>query len=175
MLLVQSSAFSPSHLRSTSIALAMAASFALVTSLLFGAATAQGLGTSAEVHPKVSTWKCTTAGGCTEQKSALVLDSASHWIHQKDDQTKGCGNWGSAADPTACPDVETCAKVCQAVKGCQKSAFIASQDCCNSIFGLLSFIAPKVRHLLTYPTTRTVSWKVSRIIRRMVFGPREET
>ncbi|CAI6334156.1 unnamed protein product [Periconia digitata] len=55
---------------------------------------------------------CTNAGGCEARDTAVVLDSASHWIHQKDDTSKGCGNWGSGPDATACPDEETCAKNC---------------------------------------------------------------
>ncbi|KAF2732171.1 endoglucanase-like protein [Polyplosphaeria fusca] len=82
----------------------------LVASLLFGLAAAQGLSNKPEVHPKLTTWKCTTAGGCKEQKSAVVLDSMSHPI--KSSVSKGCGDWGKGADPTACPDQATCAKNC---------------------------------------------------------------
>jgi cellulase len=89
------------------------APIALVASLLLGLVAAQTpLKDTKEVHPKVSTWKCTKRGGCKEQRTALVLDSASHPIYQKNNKTLGCGNWGSPPDKTVCPDEETCAKNC---------------------------------------------------------------
>ena len=88
------------------------APYALLAVALLGLANAQSLGTTVENHPKLTTWKCTKAGGCKAQKTALVLDSASHPIYQKADTSKGCGNWGSTADPTACPSEEACAKNC---------------------------------------------------------------
>ncbi|KAL5419776.1 hypothetical protein PMIN06_000093 [Paraphaeosphaeria minitans] len=88
------------------------APYALAAAALLGLAAAQSLGTAKEVHPKLTTWKCTKAGGCKAQQSAIVLDSASHWIHQKNDTTKGCGDWGSGPDATACPDEQTCAQNC---------------------------------------------------------------
>ena len=80
--------------------------------MLLGLVAAQTPGKTPEVHPKLTTWKCTNKGGCKSQNSALVLDSASHPIAQKNNATLGCGNWGSAADKTACPDEATCAKNC---------------------------------------------------------------
>jgi len=88
------------------------APYALIAATLLGLATAQTPGSTPEVHPKLNTWKCTKAGGCKEQSTAIVVDSASHNIHQKGNSTLGCGNWGSGADPVACPDEETCAKNC---------------------------------------------------------------
>lgn len=79
---------------------------------LLGLAVAQTPGTTSEVHPKLTTWKCTKAGGCEARNTALVLDSASHWIHQRNDTSKGCGNWGSGPDAAACPDEATCAQNC---------------------------------------------------------------
>ena len=90
----------------------MSPSIALVASLILGLAAAQTPGKNPEVHPKLTTWQCTNKGGCKEQKSALVLDSMSHPIYQKDNKNLGCGNWGNPADKTACPDEETCAKNC---------------------------------------------------------------
>ncbi|KAF2747866.1 glycoside hydrolase family 7 protein [Sporormia fimetaria CBS 119925] len=87
-------------------------SIALVASLLLGAVSAQSLGRTPEVHPKITTWKCTKRNGCKEQKSAIVLDSATHPIYQKDNKELGCGNWGSAPNATVCPDQATCAKNC---------------------------------------------------------------
>lgn len=100
------------HRRSELVTMAPVMS-TLVSSLLLGLAAAQTVSRKTpEVHPKLTTWKCTKKGGCREQKSALVLDSASHPIYQKNDPTKGCGNWGSAPDPEVCPDQETCQKNC---------------------------------------------------------------
>ncbi|KAF1939996.1 cellulase [Clathrospora elynae] len=82
------------------------ASYTLLAVTLLGFVTAQTPGTTPEVHPKLTTWKCTKAGGCKSQNTALVIDSATHWIHQKDNTTLGC------SDPTACPDEATCAKNC---------------------------------------------------------------
>lgn len=88
------------------------APYTLLAATLLGLAAAQTPGNTSDVHPRLTTWKCTKAGGCRPQNTALVLDSAAHWIHQKNDTTKGCGNWGSPADPTACPDEKTCAQNC---------------------------------------------------------------
>lgn len=86
---------------------------AIVAASLLGLVAGQSLGNaSIEVHPRLTTWKCTKAGGCKSRNNAIVLDSATHWIHQKDNSSLGCGNWGSPADPDACPDEETCAKNC---------------------------------------------------------------
>jgi cellulase len=87
----------------------MSPSFALVGSLLLGLVVAQTPGTAPEVHPKLTTWKCTNGKkGCVEQKTAVVLDSATHWIHQKNNTSVGC----SVADKAACPDEASCAKNC---------------------------------------------------------------
>lgn len=90
----------------------MMATYTLLAAALMGLATAQTPGTSPESHPHLTTWQCTKAGGCKPHKSAVVLDSGAHWIHQANDTSKGCGNWGSRADPIACPDEATCAKNC---------------------------------------------------------------
>jgi cellulase len=87
-------------------------SIALISTVLLGLAAAQTPIKSPDNHPKLSTWKCTKAGGCREQRTALVLDSASHPIYQKNSPSKGCGNWGSPPDKDVCPDEETCAKNC---------------------------------------------------------------
>ncbi|KAF1354195.1 glycoside hydrolase [Lizonia empirigonia] len=86
--------------------------YTLLASALLSFAAAQSLGKGKEVHPKITTYECTKKGGCKAQDSYIVLDSASHTIHQKNDTTKGCGDWGTAPDPVACPDEKTCAKNC---------------------------------------------------------------
>lgn len=88
------------------------APYSLIAATLLGLATAQTPGGTPDVHPRLTTWKCTKAGGCKSQNTAIVLDSATHWIHQRNNTALGCGNWGSGADPIACPDEATCAKNC---------------------------------------------------------------
>ncbi|RMZ71934.1 glycosyl hydrolase family 7 [Pyrenophora seminiperda CCB06] len=86
--------------------------YAFLAAALVGLATAQSLGTTPEVHPRLQTWKCTKAGGCKSVNSAIVLDASSHNIHQKGNASAGCGNFGSAPPASVCPDKATCAKNC---------------------------------------------------------------
>ncbi|KAK0649920.1 cellulase [Cercophora newfieldiana] len=90
----------------------MASRLALVgLTALLGVVSAQKPGPGPEVHPKLITQRCTKAGGCKDATNYLVLDALSHPVHQVD-STKGCGDWGSKPDPTACPTVEACAENC---------------------------------------------------------------
>lgn len=75
-------------------------------------AAAQTLGKSPEVHPRLRTWKCTHREGCVPQTSQIVLDELAHPIHQLNDPSLGCGNWGSAPNVTVCPNEETCYENC---------------------------------------------------------------
>ncbi|KAF3913513.1 Exoglucanase [Dactylellina cionopaga] len=85
----------------------------LMVSLLLGLASAQSLaGKTKEVHPKVTTYKCSKRSGCKSQTNYIVLDSAIHPIYQKSNPSLGCGNWGSGPNSTVCPDEKTCAKNC---------------------------------------------------------------
>jgi cellulase len=63
-----------------------------------------------EVHPQLPTWKCTTAGGCVQQDTSVVLDWNYRWIHNADG-TASCTT-SSGVDHTLCPDEATCAKNC---------------------------------------------------------------
>nr|ATQ35969.1 endo-beta-1,4-glucanase [Talaromyces piceae] len=72
-------------------------------------ASAQSRGT-ADAHPQLVTYKCTTGGGCQEQSTSVVLDFTFHWIHEKDGDTP-CTNNGSV-DSSLCPDTETCTQNC---------------------------------------------------------------
>jgi len=83
----------------------------LIASFL-GLVAAQSPGTSPEVHPKLTTWKCTKAAGCVAQNTAVVLDSLSHPVHQLNNPSLGCGDWGNGPNRTVCPDAETCQKNC---------------------------------------------------------------
>ena len=82
-----------------------------LASALFSAVRAQQIGTNtAEVHPKLSTQKCTTAGGCVTQQNSVVLDANWRWLHT----TSGYTNCytGNTWDTSLCPDGTTCAQNC---------------------------------------------------------------
>ncbi|KAF4633191.1 hypothetical protein G7Y89_g4935 [Cudoniella acicularis] len=82
----------------------------LAASLLIASVVAQQPGTyTAEVHPKLSSQKCTKAGGCVKVDTSVVLDANYRWLHNVGGYSP-C-NSGSF-DKTYCPDVETCAKNC---------------------------------------------------------------
>jgi cellulase len=84
-----------------------------VLAAFLGAVAAQSVGTmSPEVHPKLTTWECTKAGGCKSKDTALVIDALSHWVHQKENTNLGCGDWGNPPNATVCPDLETCQTNC---------------------------------------------------------------
>lgn len=80
--------------------------------LLLRLAAAQSTDNVTEAHPKLTTYKCTTDGGCVAQNSALVLEASQHNIYQKDNPSLNCGDWGSGANATVCPDEETCQQNC---------------------------------------------------------------
>lgn len=90
----------------------MSRSFCLFASALAGLAAAQHPGDSPEVHPKLTTWKCTNAGGCVAQDTAVVLDALAHPVYQVNAPSYGCGDWGNPPNETACPDAETCQANC---------------------------------------------------------------
>lgn len=62
-----------------------------------------------EVHPALTSYTCTKAGGCTALNTSIVLDSAYRWLHNIDGYSNCVTN---GFNPTFCPDVETCAKTC---------------------------------------------------------------
>lgn len=90
----------------------MPSAFTLVAGSLLGLAAAQHVGETPEVHPRLKTWECTKAGGCTPKNSAIVLDSLSHPVYQVDHPEYGCGDWGNPPNETACPDAVTCQNNC---------------------------------------------------------------
>ncbi|KAL2172337.1 hypothetical protein VTG60DRAFT_6176 [Thermothelomyces hinnuleus] len=91
--------------------MARGAAFLGLASLLVGAAKAQTPGEGEEVHPQITTYRCTKADGCKEQTNYIVLDALSHPVHQVDN-SYNCGDWGQKPNETACPDLESCAKNC---------------------------------------------------------------
>jgi cellulase len=90
----------------------MAPALPFAAALLLSLAAAQTPGKSPEVHPKLQTWKCTNRGGCIPQNGAIVLDDLAHPVHQLDDPSLNCGNWGSGPNATVCPTAAECAKNC---------------------------------------------------------------
>lgn len=65
---------------------------------------------TAEASPKLTTYKCTTSGGCVSQSTSVVIDWNYHWFHTKDWLSCTTSN---GANSTLCPDQATCAKNCQ--------------------------------------------------------------
>jgi len=90
----------------------MAPRIALFAAALAGLASAQHPDDTPEIHPSLTTWKCTKAGGCVSQDTKIVLDALAHPVYQVDDPSKGCGSWGSAPPADVCPDEETCQANC---------------------------------------------------------------
>ncbi len=89
--------------------MAKTASLAAVLPLLFAAAAAQQIGAAVpEVHPKLPTLFCTTAGGCVQRQTSLVTDALSRSLHVVGNPAVPC----SVGNKTQCPDATTCSKNC---------------------------------------------------------------
>lgn len=58
----------------------------------------------------MTTYKCTTSGGCISQSTSVVIDWNYHWFHTND--WLGCTT-SNGVNSTLCPDQATCAKNCQ--------------------------------------------------------------
>ncbi|KIH86576.1 endo-beta-1,4-glucanase celB [Sporothrix brasiliensis 5110] len=87
----------------------MSSSAAALLLLLGGAAVAQQIGTAVpEVHPKLPTQFCTTAGGCKTMQTSLVTDALSRALHAVGQPSVAC----DVANKTQCPDATTCSKNC---------------------------------------------------------------
>lgn len=77
---------------------------------LLSLAAAQQIG-SPEKHPKLVTQKCTKAGGCVNQNTAVVIDAGSHEL--LDIETgKSCYNSTGGIDTSICSTAEQCGKRC---------------------------------------------------------------
>jgi hypothetical protein len=79
---------------------------------LLGLTTAQTIGTTPEVQPKLTTWKCTKADGCKALDTAIVLDALRHNIHPKTNSSASCGDRNTPLNPTVCPDQDICSQNC---------------------------------------------------------------
>ncbi|RHZ53717.1 glycoside hydrolase family 7 protein [Aspergillus thermomutatus] len=88
----------------------MARSLAAAALALLPLVTAQQIGSTPENHPQLTTYRCTSQGGCVAQSTSVVLDISAHWIHQKGGQTP-CTT-SSGLDPSLCPDKVTCSQNC---------------------------------------------------------------
>ncbi|KAG8917859.1 Exoglucanase 1 [Tulasnella sp. 417] len=78
---------------------------------LLATVSAQQVGTNtAETHPALTWYKCTTSGGCVSQAGKITLDANWRWAHT----TTGYTNCytGNAWDASICPDAVTCAQNC---------------------------------------------------------------
>ncbi|OAA66765.1 Glycoside hydrolase, family 7 [Niveomyces insectorum RCEF 264] len=74
-----------------------------------GAAVAQQIGTAVpEVHPKLPTMFCTTAGGCRSMQTSVVTDALSRSLHAVGQPDVAC----SVTNRTQCPDPATCSQNC---------------------------------------------------------------
>ncbi|KAK0382878.1 hypothetical protein NLU13_8794 [Sarocladium strictum] len=73
-------------------------------------ASAQTSGT-ADAHPGLTTYRCTTSGGCVSQKTSVVIDYQYHWIHSPSGSQASCTT-SSGVNSTLCPDQATCDKNC---------------------------------------------------------------
>jgi cellulase len=94
----------PISLRTSFVALA----------LLSLGVSAQNMAPGTENHPRLTTYKCTKAGGCQARTNYLVLDHLAHPIKQVNAPNYNCGNWGEKPNATACPDEATCQRNCLA-------------------------------------------------------------
>jgi cellulase len=80
--------------------------FALNAALV-GLAAAQTPGTVPDVHPKLTTYRC-TANGCTEKTNYIVLDALAHPMVSVNEDYD-CGAWGQVPN---CPTQEACRDNC---------------------------------------------------------------
>ncbi|KKK20241.1 hypothetical protein ARAM_003212 [Aspergillus rambellii] len=71
---------------------------------------AQQMG-SPEKRPQLDSWKCSHKHGCVKLKTSVVLDAATHVIHDLHTNTS-CTTADGTLDSAICPDKETCAKNC---------------------------------------------------------------
>lgn len=86
-----------------------------LTGLSFAAG--QSIGRKPEVHPRLTTRKCTTYGGCTIQDTSVVLDALSHPIMKNG---KPCLDSSGELSPAAGPTVDDYAEC--AIEGADYAA-----------------------------------------------------
>ncbi|KAG8927721.1 hypothetical protein FRC01_007018 [Tulasnella sp. 417] len=78
---------------------------------LLSGVSAQQVGTNtAEVHPALTRYKCTTSGGYVAQAGKVVLDANWRWLHNVGGSTN-CDT-GNTWNTSLCPDAATCTTNC---------------------------------------------------------------
>ena len=123
---------------------------AAVLPLLFSlsSVSAQQIGTKIpEVHPKLTTQRCTRGGGCREVQTTLVTDALARQLHEVNNPDVAC----SVTNRTQCPDPETCSKNC-ALEGIDYKAIgVSTQGSALTLNlfmpaanGSLSTVSPRV-------------------------------
>lgn len=85
--------------------------FLLFSTTLFTFILAQQIGPKPEIHPKLTTYKCTSGQQCIAQNTSVVLDY--FWREVQDIKTgDSCLTDSFALKNSICPTVEACAKHC---------------------------------------------------------------
>jgi len=88
-------------------------SLRLIVAGFLALASAQQIGKIPEVHPRLTTWKCTKSRGCTAQNTSVVLDPDFRTVSAVHGSGLCKPAMSSAAlNATLCPDAETCAANC---------------------------------------------------------------
>ncbi|KAH3766511.1 glycoside hydrolase family 7 protein [Pelomyxa schiedti] len=83
----------------------------VVLSLLFCLAVGQQVGTyTAENHPSLTVYQCTSVGNCQSLSRSITLDSNWRWVHKVGEYTN-CYT-GNKWDTSICTDPDACAKNC---------------------------------------------------------------
>ncbi|KAG8899864.1 hypothetical protein FRC01_010342, partial [Tulasnella sp. 417] len=112
----------------------------LALSGLLAGVSAQQVGTlTAETHPSITWYKCTTSGGCVAQAGKITLDANWRWLHS----TSGSTNCytGNAWNTSLCPtgDSATCTANC-ALDGADYSGTYGITTSGNAL--TLKFVTP---------------------------------
>ncbi|KAG8977570.1 hypothetical protein FRB90_008759, partial [Tulasnella sp. 427] len=105
---------------------------------LLSGVSAQQIGTNtAEVHPALTRYKCTTSGGCVAQAGKVTLDANWRWLHS----TSGSTNCytGNTWNTSLCPDAATCTANC-ALDGADYSGTYGVSTSGNAL--TLKFVQP---------------------------------
>jgi len=102
----------------------MFATVVLLGTTLAGLGASQQIGTNIpEIHPKLTTYKCTKAAGCKAQNTAIVLDQDWRRVSVVGDPRRTCKELGlEPLNRTLCPDAITCGRNC-ALEGVNYTQF----------------------------------------------------
>lgn len=106
------------HVASTQLA------FAVVAALLLQASGQQA--PTPDNTLSFPTWKCTTAGGCVQQNTSIVVDWNYHWIHQIGTDTS-CTT-SSGLNSTLCGTEEECYTNCEIAPATYSDLGITASD-----------------------------------------------